>query len=173
MAHDFFSTEVGRIPENSKGQVILKGLHHQDGGFSPGELTYLIQENLTGRGDPITAAAAAQMLHKWQTTNSDIQETHVDFGKETLLFLLSQAGCEGIRFYFCKNHLDVLSLVLIGLDKDEREINCENIGDNTKKQPLIMEVGGGGLKDNVILDIESAEPKYLLYSYYDSQKEKF
>jgi hypothetical protein len=172
MAHDFFSNTPGRIPESSNGQLILKGLHHQDDAFSTGELTYVIQDNLTGRGDPITADAAAKMLDKWQTANPDVQETYVDFGKETLLFILSQAGCEGIRFYFCKNHLDVISLVLIGLDKDEREINCENIGDNTRKQPLIVEVGGGGIKDNIILDIESAEPKCLLYKYYDSKIKK-
>jgi hypothetical protein len=172
MQHDFFSTESGRIPDESNGQLVLKGLHQKDGNFSTGELTYDIQGGITGLGDPITADAAAEMLHKWQTAIPDAQETYVDFGKETLLFLLSQAGCEGIRFYFCKNHNDAFSLILIGLDKESREINCNDIGNYSKKQPLIVEMGGGGIKDAIILDIESAEPKCPLYKYFDSKKEK-
>jgi hypothetical protein len=172
MAHDFFSTEPGRIPQNSNGQLVLRGLHAENGEFSTGELTYDIQGDVTGMGDPITAQAAAGMLAKWHTEYPDIQETCVDFGKETLLFLLSHAGCEGIRFYFCKNHKDAISLVLIGLNAKGGELNCENIGDNSCKQPFIVEVGGGKKKDEIILDIESSEPKCLLYKYYDSVKEK-
>ncbi len=172
MPHDFFSTDSGRIPIDSNGQLVLKGFHHKDGDFSPGELTYDIQGGITGLGDPITADAAAAMLDKWQTAIPDAQETYVDFGKETLLLLLSQEGAEGIRFYFCKNHHDAFSLILIGLDKESREINCNDIGDYSKKQPLIVEVGGGGVKDDIILDIEGPAPRCLLYRYYDNNREK-
>jgi hypothetical protein len=172
MPHDFFSTQQGRIPDESTGQLVLRGLHQKNGDFSTGEFTYDTQGGITGQGDPITADAAAEMLGRWQKAIPDAQETYVDFGKETLLLLLSQAGCEGIRFYFCKNHNDAFSLVLIGIDKESREINCGNIGTYSKKQPLIVEVGGGGKKDDTILDIESNESKCLLYKYFDSQKEK-
>jgi hypothetical protein len=173
MPHDFFSTDSDRIPAGSKGQLILKGMHQTSGEFSPGELTYNVQSGVTGLGNPLTADAAAQMLHKWQMAVPDAQEVYVDFGKETLLFLLSQEGCEGIRFYFCKNHGDAFSLVLIGFDKEGREINCDEMGNYTKKQPLIVEMGGGGLKDDIILDIESPAPRCLVYKYYDTHKDKF
>jgi hypothetical protein len=172
MPHNFFSTQTDRIPEESNGQLVLKCLHQKDGEFSSGELTYDIQSGITGLGNPITADAAVEMLRKWQTAIPDAQETYVDFGKETLLHLLSQAGCEGIRFYFCKNHLDAYSLILIGLDNERREIDCSTIGDYTKKQPLIVEMGGGGIMDDIILDIESPAPKCLLYKYYDSKRQQ-
>jgi hypothetical protein len=172
MTHDFFSTDTGRIPSGSNGQFVLKGLHSENNAFVTGELTYDIQSDITGMGDPITAQAAASMLDKWEKASFGIDETCVDFGKETLLFLLSQAGCEGIRFYFCKNHNDSISLILIGLNEKGIELNCENIGDNGRKQPLIVEVGGGKKKTDMAQDIGSDEPKCLLYKYYDSVKEK-
>ena len=67
---------------------------------------------------------------------------------------LAKEGCEGIRFYFCKNHNDAFSLILIGLDKESREIKCEEIGNYTKKQPLIVEMGGGGIKDDICRELE-------------------
>lgn len=38
------------------------------------------------------------------------------FSKEVLSFILSQKECVGIKFYFCINHENKLSLVLVGVD---------------------------------------------------------
>jgi hypothetical protein len=167
MANQFVKPSGTSLPPGSGGQVVLKGLHSGSAGkFDDSELIFPIQDGPTGLGDPITADAAVEMITKWQASNANANEAYVDFGKETLLLLLSQAGCEGVRFYFCKNHQDNISLILTGYDKDLREIDGSNIGNLDKKQPLIIEVGGGGKKTDIAVDITASEPKCLLYKYF-------
>jgi hypothetical protein len=63
----------------------------------------------------------------------------VTFGKEALLFLLGQSGCEGITFYYCKGPSTKPSLVLVGVGKDGKAL------------------GAGG--DGTIIDREIINPK--------------
>jgi len=50
----------------------------------------------------------------------------VTFSKQVLLFLLAQHGCEGVRFYFCTNHLGGKSLVLVGVNEKDDDIGAPN-----------------------------------------------
>ena len=40
--------------------------------------------------------------------------------------ILSDPNCEGIRFYFTKKIDDTPTLVLVGFDKDERDLTTDN-----------------------------------------------
>lgn len=93
---------------------------------------------ITGKGSNLTKGAVKTlvidgvwdpMLKQFSTLLSDIEkQTLLDtnlaitFGKETLLHLLSQKGCEGIRFYFCKTPTGKSSLVGVGIDADDNDI---------------------------------------------------
>lgn len=86
-----------------------------------GELMdYPMQRNsdLAGAGQPMDAGLLKEKIiesyREYQALKRKAQDTEIKefleqepvaitLGKESLLTLLSQKGCEGIRFYFCKN----------------------------------------------------------------------
>ncbi len=101
------------------------------------------------------------------------------FGKEALLSLLSQPGCEAIKFYFCMGLNDKPSLVLVGLDADKEEIGMDKGKtitsdlsqedalhgvDNSlvsRQETMIVEVGGTDLSKVVSINefLKSTEGK--------------
>jgi hypothetical protein len=168
----FLAETLDQVEVNHQDQLVLKGIDFSGEQFSEAaELVYSIQKGGAGLGNPITADASAKMIAQWHIANPNTPEVAVDFGKETLLWILSQAKCEGIRFYFCKNHKNTLSLVLVGYDDASREINGENIGLAGKEQPVLAEVGGGGNKQVILADI-AASPDTTRYSVYKHFKAK-
>lgn len=107
----------------------------------------------TGRhdpyGTPITKAAANKMVEQyWDniTGESLIEQIEIEadnevkdsalakammaapgyviFNKEAIAFLLSQKNCTGIKFYFCLNHNNEKSLVLVGVDENDCDLGC-------------------------------------------------
>lgn len=69
----------------------------------------------------------AAFLKTFTNQIDDILPHQTIFGKEALLFLLSQPGCDGIRFYYCLNpEHEKPSLVLVGVNKDQDEIGQKN-----------------------------------------------
>ncbi len=94
--------------------------------------------SVTGIGHPATPAAAQAMIRQYQQTITDPGATLcVTMGRNAILRILSQEGCEGIRFYFAQSHKadgspmpPTTGLVAIGVDatvgdlgmKDEKTI---------------------------------------------------
>ena len=70
----------------------------------------------------ITLATASKLTrnHRASAGNNAIKGQF--FGKETLLRILDQEGCVGIRCYFGKTDDGKPSLVLVGVDKDQNDI---------------------------------------------------
>ncbi|CAL1517972.1 hypothetical protein [Chitinophaga sp. MM2321] len=114
-------------------------------------------------GMPVTVKAYFGMLlnfYKLLSENPDaqkvFQDVHsVEFSKASLFRLLSQQGCEYIRFYFAVPEVDQkLSLLAEGLDIDRNQIGYaqlmakaqanDMVHDSTN--PLIEERGNGGGK---------------------------
>ncbi|GAB3693121.1 hypothetical protein GCM10027592_12670 [Spirosoma flavus] len=119
--------------------------------------------DIRGAGKPITLNAAKVMIDSYLSPviddlkNPDKKENAlkapiaVYYGKETLMLLLSQSNCEGIRFYFCKNHHERASLVLIGIDKDGSDLG------------IPIELRNENIKSIVDPDVESLADGTLIY----------
>ena len=139
-----------------------------------------IREPVPSMGKLVTKRAANVMMKKLEVEfNSKFEEYftgdkheaareafeslmphRVIFGKEALLFLLGQAGCEGVRFYYCMGPNEKPSLVLVGVNIEEKDLGEEtgtiydpestNVPDKDPQQPkaverqksAIVEVGG-------------------------------
>ncbi len=93
-----------------------------------------------------------QFINIWQDPNRQNEKIAVEFDKKTLLLLLSQNGCEGLRFSFCKFNDDI-TLVANGIDATGKLIAEEMFKDGYKPNtstppPLGAEEGHGiTLKD--------------------------
>lgn len=95
-------------------------------------------DDVCGYGRLIANDAAAIMLNAYDEHISKIkgekQNKAVTFGKEALLDILSQKGCEGIRFYFGKRSKDIwekgskyskfegLTLIAVGVDAKNEDL---------------------------------------------------
>jgi hypothetical protein len=99
------------------GNVVIDSVDLQNGEFVQTQITIPLQEGAVGLGRPVTVAAAQKMINAYadQLTNDD-DTIAIEFGKESLQYLLSQRGCESIKFYFCINHLQDRSLIATLLD---------------------------------------------------------
>ncbi len=121
--------------------IVAPGYDFNDGEFVPCLLTSPLQKDSSagGEGQPITLVAAQEMVGRYhQLLRNRLTEARekgtedeildevvaVTFGKETLLLLLSQAGCEGIRFYLCKNQDHRTSLVMVGIDGERSDLSA-------------------------------------------------
>ncbi|HEX2934005.1 MAG TPA: hypothetical protein VHO72_01510 [Bacteroidales bacterium] len=104
------------------------------------ELTFDDQsdDDVCGFGRLIANDAAAIIINAYDEHVSkmkgETQNKAVTFGKEALLDILSQRGCEGIRFYFGKRNKDLwekgskyskfegLTLVAVGVDANNEDL---------------------------------------------------
>lgn len=150
--------------------------------FIETELTTTLAPNgtVTSAGEPITLKAARQMINGYltpiieQLSASDIlpaekaalEESNIAvfYGKETLMLLLAQANCEGIRFYFCKNQDNKQSLVLVGIDKNQQDLGLPDGAKTLIDRNLNLE----GFQDNAVAN-EVGGPKSLR-DYLNSNK---
>ncbi|MFN8254500.1 MAG: hypothetical protein U0W24_02345 [Bacteroidales bacterium] len=94
------------------------------------ELEYEEQDDnkLPGYGTPISIEMAREIIKNYRDyVNNDKKVPHAfTFGKESLLAILSQPGCEGIRFYLAKKEENPgidgwkkgITLVAIGVKPD-------------------------------------------------------
>jgi hypothetical protein len=60
----------------------------------------------------------------------DDQIYHISFSKDVLTMLLSQSGCAGIKFYYCKGLKDESgerkpSLILVGVNDDDKDLGTD------------------------------------------------
>ena len=128
-----------------------------------------IRANSRGDGLGLSRRAAITMItdywkdkkEAYRNSDKSVLDDNVaiTFDKEALLLLLSQAGCDKIRFYFCKNHDNNTSLVMVGAGQDNHDITsadargsiipCDKSELNSvvnsrssEEATLIMEVGG-------------------------------
>jgi hypothetical protein len=151
-----------------KSKIVMQAISlDKNNKFDEGELTYKLEtdDNVCGYGRLI-AKDVANILIDAQRDNlkkikDEKQPKSVTFGKESLLTILAQQGCEGIKFYFGKrsptqwakenkySKQEGLTLVAVGVDANNKDIgtNGKNITDKTKsvikgneEQPKIFEV---------------------------------
>ena len=106
-------------------------------------------------GKPISKKVAQEFVKtkKWSHMQPN-EEASVIFDARSLLLLLSQKDCIGIRFYYAKNEKNEETLVLVGIREGEHDLGVQDPGngkkgsiilDNTlnKNNSIIIEVGGG------------------------------
>jgi hypothetical protein len=102
------------------------------------EFTYVDDSEVTGYGRIISHEVAHTIINAYREHVKDfkgeVEPFGITFGKKTLLSILSQKGCEGIRFYFGKRDKSQweegspyakwtgTTLVAIGVDADDKEI---------------------------------------------------
>lgn len=154
------------MPPELKGQQItLQGKDFQNGSFVDSEVKISICDDsqLTGFSRPITQDAKREMINsfidelqnKLKAVDAQSveykgimnQTVSVDFGKESLLLLLSQPGCEGIKFSFAKGINTQYTLVAEGLTIGTNGVQPVIIPDVTdksgnviKNEPMTFEV---------------------------------
>lgn len=143
------------------------------------DMDFEIQENdkTAGMGMPVTTRLCEHMVKK-HFQNQDEIENELDklesteelnkirerispendvvsgiYGRDTLMQILEQEGCEGIRYIYCVypeekddiNSKEVNSIVLIGVDKDANPVGGKDkyLNYNINSHPPIYEVKGG------------------------------
>lgn len=80
-------------------------------------------------GMRITVGAFHQLLQGALRTNAEKKQAglrFVEFSKASLFRVLSQPGCEYVRFYFVYPEKDQMSLVLEGLDADLKALKFDS-----------------------------------------------
>lgn len=77
----------------------------------------------TGNEDhSITLEEAAELTKNYRDTISSEDVRAGFFGKTTLLNILEQPDCVGIRIYYGLSDEDIPQMVLVGADSDERDL---------------------------------------------------
>lgn len=148
-----------------KGFIEACGYDFDGTDFKKVPIRTLLQHDTSaeGEGMPVTRAAGQHMVNRHHDllrerldavrrtpTEEDVLDevVAVSFGKETLLILLSQAGCQGIRFYVCKNQDDKTSLVMVGIGEGNSDLSADGsqstfLGWKDDLQATIMDEVGG------------------------------
>ena len=72
-------------------------------------------------GGPISLAAAAAMTACYRKLHPNQTEAHF-MGKETLLALLNQTGCVGLRVYYGDKPEGGKELIFVGVDANENDM---------------------------------------------------
>lgn len=137
-----------------KGEIKCNVVHvGEDGNYMDQLVTIPLQSGIpAGLGMLVTLKAAGRMVNNYIAENNSNPEQNLstEFGREALLYLLSQSDCESIRFYFCKNQDDHKPLIGIPMKKDGEPVLMHGaINDETKKSLETVEkiagieVGGG------------------------------
>jgi hypothetical protein len=137
---------------------------------------------VAGLGHPITKMAAnamrkdfkdkldAALLGLSDPKQKEIKSLFIDqviYSKEALMFLLTQPDCAGIRFFYCIGAEGKPSLILAGVDNNEKILGEENVINPTipiKEEPdsqpvdlqkaALFEVGGNRTKSGIITRLE-------------------
>ncbi len=129
--------------QNAQGKIVCQAITFSDKeGFKEITTEIPLQEGIPGLGMPVTKEAADQMIDKYITANIDNphQNLSIEFGRETLLYLLAQCECESLKLYFCINHKGEKSLVAVPMKMDRRTILIKNADG---EEIAGSEVGGG------------------------------
>ncbi len=136
----------------SKEEFKKTALHFNGTNYVEKEETYQTQEETAADfGQTVTPAACRHMIDEFFKSELEnlVTKGHepyaVEFGKDSLLRILSQSGCEGIRFAHCKKPTDgTKTLVAIGIDAEGRAIKLEHFTKFTLNFPPVLEEKGNG-----------------------------
>lgn len=80
-------------------------------------------------GDFITLREGSEMTKRYRNTIQPGEVIGVFMGKEKIKQMLNQNESEGLRFYFAKNELDKLTLVVVSADSDQNDLTDGLIAD--------------------------------------------
>ncbi|MEN9303102.1 MAG: hypothetical protein RL264_1531 [Bacteroidota bacterium] len=80
-------------------------------------------------GEFITLREGSEMTKRYRNTIQPGEVIGVFMGKEKIKQMLNQNGSEGLRFYFAKNELDKLTLVVVSADSDQNDLTDGLIAD--------------------------------------------
>lgn len=107
-------------------------------------LTTEEQRVADGVGSLVPMKTVQSQIVAYHKEVGDVETRAVAFGKTTIDAVLAQKGCVGVRFYFVKGKDGQKTLVLVGIDKDGKDIkNAANPNARTNDDSGI--VGGDGV----------------------------
>jgi hypothetical protein len=125
-------------------------------------LSYVIESDVEARGMgmPISIAYCREIINEYlKSLPPGTPDTTIiagTFGKESILHILSQQNCEGLRWVKCKVNLrgsEYESVVLFGVDEDNKPLPKKYItpshpmvrlaSNHLDTDPVIYEVSGG------------------------------
>jgi hypothetical protein len=131
------------MPQQAAGKIVCSVISFDNNEYSTVDAEIPLQEGIPGLGMPITMTAANKMINDYivENMNNQDQNLSIEFGKETLLYLLSQPDCASIKFYFCTNHVGAKSLVAIPMTATRQSIQISTVTANMEIAG--SEVGGG------------------------------
>lgn len=81
-------------------------------------------------GDFITLREGSEMTKRYRNSIQPGEIIGVFMGKEKIQAILDQGECKGIRFYFAKNDRNQNTIVLVGADANENDLENGLIADN-------------------------------------------
>lgn len=130
-ADTFISTNEQNKPERVNASKGLK----QDFSLD-------LNQPVTVQNTLVTPWAGKEMIKEmfaniWESPEHDNDTLAVEFDRQSLMLILSQNGCEGIRFNFCKFNKKT-TLVAFGIDKDSKLI-----GEEMFKEKFDTKIMGG------------------------------
>jgi hypothetical protein len=121
--------------------------------------TPLTQKSIATIGQEIGQSLGKQMVADYQIAHKNDVSFYV-IGKEIINQILSQPGCEGIRFYNAYNEVGEKTLVYTGINKDGKVIatytlvNSEGVLE-TKKGIVADRAERGGNRDGSVADADN------------------
>lgn len=84
--------------------------------------------SFTGKESHLIPLEAAVALNKSYRKANPGKVKGYFYSKSTMMEILSQSGCVGIRFYFALDAEGVMKLTFVGVDADENDI-LDLVGD--------------------------------------------
>ena len=127
-------------------------------------------QKTTGLGEIVSSKAARKMIQnrfEAEIANPSAQGSETfayDIGKESILMILLQEGCEGIRFIPCINPENNNSLVAMGIMSDQKPIKGANFAlqklnmPRSADDPIIIEKIGKTSVGSLIAEFDANPP---------------
>lgn len=118
-AHEPYGTHITRVAAN---KMVEKYWEEVTGSIPLPECSPEISKETTANNVNV---APANMSPEWESILKPTlmaAKGYVIFSREVITWLLAQRHCEGIKFYHCINHDKEHSLVLVGVDKNDRDL---------------------------------------------------
>jgi|GEM_PF-4559427 len=125
--------------------------------------------SLAGFGKPVDLGAAKKIVNEYinDPTNTNDQKTiAITLGRESLLHILSQENCEGVRFYLCKVPRDLanpnethISILAVGVKKNINVVGIPMDPDNLNNQVQDL----GTTPDNPTILADDAEEGFIMF----------
>ena len=158
-------------------QILLAGKEMKDDKIVDSDISFEVISNgkTSGYGMPISRAVCRKMVddyhhHQMKLHNklSELNTVGIDeikqsidvnyevvsgiYGRDTLLHILQQEGCEGVMYIYCRFE-DKNSIVIFGVDAEGKPVGEENtLNKDDGPNPVIYEVKGDGKTRAQVLD---------------------